>query len=226
MDPPNTLSVTSKLKNVHIVMSGETHVDFSAKADGKPMAVPGNPAFDQVAMRKIDGKHAQLTERKNGVVVATVLQTVSKDGKLLTITRSSKGRPDQTTVWIRTGGAKAVMDPVAGDWKEDLSKTRMAQGLPLKIEADGGGGVRFLWDFSYTARFDGRPYALTNSRNDTVTLRQVDAHTVDAVYRREDQVTQKDRWVVAGDGREMTVTSTGTLESGQKVTETLVFKRL
>lgn len=226
MEPANKLSITSKLKKVHVVMSGERQVDFTAKADGKPMPVPGNPAFDEVSMRKIDGKQAELTERKNGAVVATVRQKVSKDGKELTITTVSKGRPDQTTVWTRTGGAKAVLDPVAGDWTEDLSKTRLAQGLPLKIEADAGGGVRFSWDFSYTARFDGRPYEVRNSRNDTVTLQQVDAHTVDEIYKREDQVTQKDRWVVAGDGREMTVTSTGTLESVQKVSETLVFKRL
>jgi len=226
MEPANKLSITSKLKLVHVVMSGETRLDFTAKADGKPMAVEGNPAFDQVEMRKIDGKQAQLTEKKNGAVVATVLQKVSKDGKELTITRSSKGHADQTTVWTRTGGAKAVLDPVAGDWTEDLSKTRLAQGLPLKIEADGGGGVRFLWDFSYTARLDGRPYEVRNSRNDTVTLQLVDARTVDAFYKREDLVTQKDRWVVSGDGREMTVTTSGTLESGQRVAETLVFKRL
>jgi len=79
----------------------------------------------------------------------------------------------------------------AGEWTEDLSKTRMRQGLALKIEADGNEGVRFLGDFSYTARFDGKEYNLKNSNNDTVTLALIDAHTVNSTYRRDDKVTQK-----------------------------------
>ncbi len=69
--------------------------------------------------------------------------------------------------------------------------------------------------------FDGKQYDLKNSRNDTVTLQLVDPHTVDAIYRRDDQVTQKDRWVVSADGQQMTLTTTGTLETGQRVTEKL-----
>ena len=60
----------------------------------------------------------------------------------------------------------------------------------LKIETDGSDGIRFLGDFSYTARFDAKQYDLKNSRNDTVMLELVDAHTVDASYRRDDQVAQ------------------------------------
>jgi hypothetical protein len=101
----------------------------------------------------------------------------------------------------------------------------LRQGSPLKIEADGNDGVRFSWDFSYAAHFDGKQYNLRDARNDTVTLQLVDAHTVDAIYRRDDQVTQKDRWLVSADGQQMTLTTSGTYESGQHITEKLVFKR-
>jgi hypothetical protein len=97
--------------------------------------------------------------------------------------------------------------------------------LVLKIEADGKDGVRFSGDFSYTARFDGKQYDLKNSRNDTVTLELVDPHTVDSIYRRDDQLAQKDRWEVSADGQQMTLTTTGTLETGQHGTEKLVFKK-
>jgi len=97
--------------------------------------------------------------------------------------------------------------------------------LVLKIEPDGADGVRFVGDFSYTARFDGKDYGLQNSKNDTVKLQLVDARTVDAFYKRDDQVTQKDRWVVSADGQQMTVTTTGKLETGQQVTENLVFRK-
>jgi hypothetical protein len=225
LDPANKLSVTSLHDEVHVVMSGETRLDFTAKGNGHETAVPGNPAFDQVEMRRIDSKQAEVTEKKNGAVVATVRDKLSKDGKELTVTTVAKGRADEITVWARTGGAKSIRDPVAGEWTEDLSKTRLRQALPLKIEADGSGGVRFMGEFSYTARFDGKRYDLKNSRNDTVTLQLVDPHTVDSLYRRDDQVTQKDRWVVSSDGQQMTLTTTGSLESGQQIAEKLVFRK-
>ena len=225
LDPPNKLSITSVQGAVHVVMSGGTHVDFTAKPNGHETAVPGNPAFNQIELHKIDKKQSEIKEKKDGAVMATIHNKLSSDGKELTITTESVGHPDQITVWARTGGAKAVGDPLAGEWTQDLSKTRLRQGSPLKIEADGNGGVRFSGEFSYTARFDGKPYDLKNSRNDTVTLQLVDPHTVDAFYRRDNQVTQKDRWVVSADGQEMTLTTTGTYETGQQATEKLVFKK-
>jgi hypothetical protein len=226
LDPPNKLSITSLQDGAqHVVMSGETHLDFTAKADGHEAPVPGNPAFNQIVLRRIDKKQVQVTEKKDGAVVATLRSKLSSDGNELTITTASTGRADQTTVWTRSGRPKVVKDPLSGEWTQDLSKTRLRQGLVLKIEPDGNNGVRFSGDFSYTARFDGKQYDLKNSRNDTVTLQLVDPHTVDAIYRRDDQVAQKDRWVVSADGQQMTVTTTGTLETSQRLTEKLVFKK-
>jgi hypothetical protein len=225
LDPPNKLIITSVLNQVHVVMSGEIRLDFKAKSDGHDTAVSGNPAFNQVELRKIDKKQAELKEKKDGALVATVREKLSSDGKELTATTTSVGHPDQIAVWSRTGGKKALGDPLAGEWTQDLGKTRLRQGLQLKIESDRSGGVRFSGDFSYTARFDGKQYDLKNSRNDTVTLQLVDPHTVDAFYRRGDQVAQKDRWVVSTDGQQMTLTTTGTFENGQRLTEKLVFKR-
>lgn len=225
LDPPNKLSITDIHDSVHVVMSGDKRMDFTAGGNGHETPVSGNPAFNQVELHRIDKRHGEVKEKKDGVLVATIHDQVSADGKELTITTSSTGHPDQITVWTRSGSAKPAHDLFAGDWTQDLSKSRMRQGMPLKFEANGNDGVRFSGDFSYTARFDGKPYDLRNSRNDTVTLQLVDPHTVDAYYRRDDQVTQKDRWVVSADGQQMTLTTTGTFETGQHVTEKLVFKK-
>jgi hypothetical protein len=206
-------------------MSGETHLDFTANGSGHKSSAPGNLGFNQIELRRIDKRQAEVKEEKDGTVVATVREKISSDGKELTATTTTKGKADQITVWTRSGGAKVASDLFAGEWTQDLSKTRLRQGLALKIEADGGGGVRFLGDFSYTARFDGKPYDVKNSRNDTVTLELVDPHTVNAIYRRDDQITQRDRWVVSADGQQMTLSTAGTLETGQRITEKLVFKK-
>jgi hypothetical protein len=225
LDPPNRLSITPLHDQVHVVMSGETHLDFTANRNGHQSSAPGNLAFNQIELRSIDKRQAEVKEKKDGAVVATVREKISNDGSELTATTTTRGHADQITVWTRSGGAKAANDLFAGDWTQDLSKTRLRQGLALKIEKDGNDGIRFLGEFSYSARFDGKQYDLKNSRNDTVTLELVDAHTVNASYRRDDQVTQNDRWVVSADGQQMTLSTTGTLETGQRLTEKLIFKK-
>jgi hypothetical protein len=225
LDPPNRLSITPLHDKVHVVMSGETHLDFTASRNGHESPAPGNLAFNQIELRSIDKRQAEVKEKKDGVVVATVHEKISNDGTELTTTTTTKGQAERVTVWTRTGGAKVANDPFAGEWTQDLSKTRLRQGLVLKIDADASGGIRFLGDFSYTARFDGKQYDLKNSRNDTVTLELVDPHTVDANYQRDNQTTQKDRWVISDDGQQMTLSTTGTLETGQRITEKLGFKK-
>jgi hypothetical protein len=225
LDPPNKLSITALHDGVHVVTSGETHVDFTGMWHGAESPVQGNAAFNQIGLRRIDKHQAEVIEKKDGAVVATVRDKLSSDASELTMTTSAKGRANQITVWTRSGGTKVANDLFAGEWTQDLSKTRLRQGLALKIETDGKDGVYFSGTFNYTARFDGKEYDLKNSANDTVTLQLVDAHMVDAVYRRDDKVAQKDRWVVSADGQQMTVTTTGTLETGQRIMEKLVFRK-
>jgi hypothetical protein len=225
LDPPNRLSITHLHDGVHVVMSGESHFDFTANRNGHDSSAPGNLGFNQIELRRIDKRQAEVREIKDGTLVATVRERLSKDGNELTTTTLTAGKADKITVWTRSGGTKSATDLFVGEWTEDLSKTRLRQGLVLKIEADASGATRFLGDFSYTARFDGKQYDLKNSRNDSVMLELVDPHTVSAIYRRDDQVTQIDRYAVSADGQQMTVSSTGTLETGQKLTEKLSFKK-
>jgi len=225
LDPPNKLSITSQHGAVHVVISGDTHADFTAKLNGQDTSVLDNPLFNQIELHRIDKHQVKVKEKKDGAVVIAIQDKLSKDGNELTSKTSQAGHHDKITVWERTGGKKSATDLFAGEWTEDLSKSRLGQGMAIKIEAQANGGVLFSGDFSYSARFDGKEYDLKNSTNDTVTLQLVDAHTVDSIYRRGDQITQKDRWVVSADGTEMTLMTTGTLETGQQLKETLVFRK-
>src|SRR5580700_9086978 len=121
LDPPNKLSITPLHDGVHVVMSGETHLDFTAKWNGHESSAPGNLAFNQIELRRIDKKQAEVKEKKDGAVVATVREKLSSDGNELTIATASKGHADQITVWTRSGGAKVAKDLLAGEWTEDLT---------------------------------------------------------------------------------------------------------
>jgi hypothetical protein len=226
LDPPNKLTITPvDGGGMHVVMSGETHLDFTTNPGGKQAPAPGNLGFNQIELHRAGKKEADVREKKDGVLVATVREKLSNTGNELTSTTTMSGQPDQVTVWTRSSGAKMAKDPFSGEWTEDMSKTRLAQGLKLSITADGTGGVHFVGGYSYTGRFDGKPYDLQNSRNDTMSLSLVDPHTVETVSRRDDQVTQKDRWVVSADGKQMTESTAATLENGQHLTEKLTFEK-
>ena len=225
VDPPNKLIITPVPNGVHLVMSGETHLDFTARSDGHETPVPANPAFNGIELHRISNRQSEVKEKKNGTLVATVGEKLSGDGRELTTTTVSQGKPQQVTVWVRTGGAPEGKDLFAGEWTQDQSKSRLRQGLVLNIEADGSDGIRFSGGYSFTGRLDGKQYDLHNAPNDTVQLTLTDPHTVDAVYRRDDQASQRDRWVISADGRTLTLVSKGTLQTGQHIAENLVFKK-
>jgi hypothetical protein len=225
LDPPRVLFITPQGKGVHVVILGSTHLDFTAAWDGHDNHVQNIPAFNQIVMRRIDKNQTEIKEKKNGALVATLRDKISSDRKELTITTVQQGHEDQITVWERSGGLQNAANPFIGEWTQDFSKTRLRQGLVLKIEPDGRDGVHFIGEFSYTANFDGRDYPLKDSRDDTVALVLIDARTVESTYRRGDQIADKDRWVVSADRQQMTVTTTGELATGERIKEDLVFRK-
>jgi hypothetical protein len=225
LDPPRVLFITPQGKGVHVVILGSTHLDFTAAWDGHDNHVQNIPAFNQIVMRRIDKNESEIKEKKNGALVATLHDKVSSDRKELTITTVQQGHEDQVTVWDRSGGLQNAANPFIGEWTQDFSKTRLRQGLVLKIEPDGRDGVHFVGEFSYTANFDGRDYPLKDSRDDTVALALIDAHTVDSTYRRGDEIADRDRWIISADGQQMTLTTTGGLGTGERIKEILVFRK-
>jgi len=225
MDPPRMLSITPQGKGVHVVILGITRLDFTAAWDGRDNHVQNIPAFNQIVMRRIDKYQSEIKEKKNGALVATLRDKVSSDRKELTVTTVQQGHEDQITVWERSGGLQSAANPFVGEWRQDFSKTRLRQGLELKIEPNGRDGVHFVGEFSYTANFDGRDYPLKDSRDDTVALVLIDAHTVDSTYRRGDEIADRDRWVISADGQQMTLTTSGVLGTGERIKETLVFRK-
>ena len=104
-------------------------------------------AFNQIAIRRIDKNQAELIEKKDGATVALVLEKISQAGRELTMVTHQAGHPDEINVLRRSGGTKDAGNPFVGEWTQDLSETRLRQGLILKIEAVGKDEVHFSGDF-------------------------------------------------------------------------------
>jgi hypothetical protein len=94
-----TLKVDSDENNIKITADGTsadgspTHVEYSAKFDGKDYPITGVPNADTVSVKRISATTIQSTSKKAGQVVMTVTSTVSKDGR--TRTSTFKGKDPQ-----------------------------------------------------------------------------------------------------------------------------------
>ena len=72
-----------------------THVEYTAKYDGKDYPITGVPNADTVAVKRLDPNTTQSTLKKAGQVVMTVRSVVSKDGKTRTSTFKGKDAQGQ-----------------------------------------------------------------------------------------------------------------------------------
>ena len=60
--------------------------EFTADAEGKDVAVKGNPDYDTTSLKRVDSQTIEFTRKKGGKVVQNMRSTVSKDGKSRTVT--------------------------------------------------------------------------------------------------------------------------------------------
>jgi len=94
-----TLKIDSDADNIKLSSDGidaagnPTHIEFTAKYDGKDYTITGVPYGDTIAIARIDNSTTESTVKKAGQAVMTVRSVVSKDGK--TRTQTFKGKDAQ-----------------------------------------------------------------------------------------------------------------------------------
>jgi hypothetical protein len=136
--------------------------------------------------------------------------------------------------------AHAQSDPFVGTWRLNPAKSTYSPGpTPKSItsiyEAAGKGykvsvtneSATGKTQYSYATNLDGKDSMVTgtNPNGDTVTVRRIDARTLEVVSKSGGKVTTTQRNVLAADGKTRTVTTTGTDPKGQKVNNVGVFER-
>ena len=91
-----TVVVESDENNYKLDASGTggdgkpTHVQYSAKFDGKDYPATGIANADAVSLKRIDANTIETLQKKDGKVVMTITTKVSKDGKTRTSTWQGK----------------------------------------------------------------------------------------------------------------------------------------
>jgi len=176
---------------------------FAIPADGQDHAVAGQ-SFDTYSVTVVDPHTISATAKKDGKVISEQTRTVSDDGKVLTVKGTSyslSGGPASTyeATARRDGAVPSAVHATSGDWvieKESasdngLTTTYKLNGDELTMSAPTGE--------TYTAKLDGSDYPVKNAVGwDTVSLKQVNAHTIEETDKRNGTVTDVSTMTVQG----------------------------
>jgi|HubBroStandDraft_1064217.scaffolds.fasta_scaffold00023_54 hypothetical protein len=194
------------------------------KADGADHPITGNPYHDSVAVRIISATSIERTDKLHGKVMSTSTITVSADGSTLT------GKfTDHTGAQVATGafsekrvaagatGAHAI----SGTWQQqqvsdanEALRTVAYEMTPEHFSMHWNGQ-------SYQAKFDGKEYPIEGDPGHThVTLKKIDANTVEEIDHRMGKVTDEIRLAAAPDGKTLQITDKDLLH-GQTTTYTV-----
>jgi hypothetical protein len=221
---PRRVTITAQGTGLHIVNSGGSTTEYTAQFDGQDYPVNNSATVNQVAIRKIDASTVERTFKKDGKVINVSRFEVSKDGQELKITPIPESGNSGPSLFDRIGGTKDVSNPLVGVWTQNFDKGPVSV---VKFEPSGRDGVHFSTPqgFGYTAQLDGKQYPAVKSRDETVSVKVIDANHVEETWMRKGKIGDHDIWVISADGREATVTDDGVLPDGRKIHMESRFRR-
>jgi len=136
--------------------------------------------------------------------------------------------------------ATATADEHSGTWKLNPAKSKYSPGPALKsltetiasdensykVDANGTDGDGKPMHIEFNAKFDGKDYpAIGVPWADMVSVRRIDAHTVQAIQKKGGQVTMTITCKVSTDGKTHTCMLKGKDEQGRNVKNVAVFDK-
>jgi hypothetical protein len=120
--------------------------------------------------------------------------------------------------------AKSKFDPGPGPKGGTSTYEPAGKGYKVTVKSEPASGAPQQW--SYTTALDGKDSPMTGNMNaDMVAVKRVDANTLEAVTKKGGKELSKQKRVVSGDGKTMTLTMTGMNAQGQKVSNVMVYEK-
>jgi len=193
-------------------------------ADGKSYPVAGSPYFSSISVRTVDSRDLQITETQKGKTVYTENDSVSPDGNLLMQKVTDSSAPNGEPViaeetFERIGAPPVSGNMISGLWQAHRIHFSSANGTTVTYHATANGlQVSTPGGEGYDAKFDGKEYRIRGVPvRSTVTLKRVNARTIEETDRDEGVVHYRLRMAVSRDGKTMKVTELDK-ERGTKTT--------
>ena len=182
---------------------------YEIKADGSDQPVSGHPYFDTVAIKVVDDRSIEETDKKGGKVVGTSTSTVSTAGNTMMFTFSdssnTNGGPPVTGQGEATRVAKgpAGSNAISGSWRttkiEGLSDNAIiwsykVSGDEITMTSQTGQ--------SYTAKLDGTDAPMKGDPGvSSVSVKMIGKNTLEETDKREGKVVSVFKVTVAADGK-------------------------
>ncbi len=184
---------------------------IDTRADAQDHPVSGSPYFDTVNVRVVDDRTVEIVYKKNGKAANTTKMVASPDGKALHtefvgVTEGGQkleGNYPSSRVEAAPGSAHKI----SGVWQpgklanasETMRETTYKTTGDRLSMSDKAGN-------SYTAGFDGKDYPFKGDPGvTTVSLRKIDANTIEETYKRDGKTVGVARTTVAPGGKTLSV---------------------
>jgi hypothetical protein len=183
------------------------------KADGTDQKIVGEPCYDTVAITVASPSSIVETDRRNGKTVGGSRKFVSPDGNTLTDEWTESCNADEnvitgkqilTRINVGPPGAHAI----SGSWQIAKPAQLSENALVGTFQLDGE-TFRFSdpTGQSYVAKLDGTETPVKGDLSNTVvSVRRINANTVEQTDKREGKIVQVVRYSVGPDGKTMTIT--------------------
>ena len=194
------------------------------KADGTDQSVTGHAYYDSIAVKVVGNTAVEITRKKGGKVINSISASVSGDGKTLTEkwvdysgTQPAKGTSTSTRLTAAPAGSHAY----SGTWQQSKFSDGSDSLVTIKY-ASTADGLTMEWNGqSFDAKFDGKEYPIKNDPGKTtVTLKRIDARTIEETDHRDGKVADVIRTTVSADGKALSVEDVSRLY-GTKATYTM-----
>ena len=140
------------------------------------------------------------------------------------------------TLFVATAGA----DQLSGTWSMNAEKSTYSPGPSpknltvviesdennYKVDATGTDGDGKPIHVQYRAKFDGKDYPATGIANaDTVSVKRIDANTVETLQKKDGKVVMTVTTKVSADGKTRTSTWRGKNAEGKDVHNVVIFDK-
>jgi hypothetical protein len=180
---------------------------IDVKADGQDQKVSGSPYSDTINVRAIDDRTVEIVQKKGGKLVATSKVTASENGKELTheftfVTEGGQNGNGKYSL-TRVGTAPTGANKISGVWQPGNLQSASESMVVVTYRASGDGlSMNDQTGASYSAKFDGKDYPFKGDPGVTsVSLKKIDANTIEETTKRNGKVVAVNRVTVAPDGK-------------------------
>jgi hypothetical protein len=201
----------------YVIINGMYRCDscvppINIKADGTDQSVTGHDYYDTFAARIVSSTSIETTTKKGGKIIGTDSASVSADGKTLTdkwVDYTGAQAAKGTTTSTRVAAGPAGSHAVSGSWQQSVFSDG-SDSLVTVIYQSTADGLKMQWNGqSYDAKFDGKEYLTKGDPGNTmVSLKRIDANTIEETDRRGGKVTDIIRSTVSADGKSLLVVDT------------------